>query len=68
MSEEQALIIIEQANRIAKLESCLRWCVYLGHDIGKSGGKPAPGEFEAAMEQGKKLLEGKIIDNLRYES
>ena len=41
---------------IAELEAALRWMVNLAHDVGKSGGRPEPGEFEAATEAGMVAL------------
>ena len=46
----------EGEGRIAALKDALTWMVNLAHGVGKGGGPPEPGEFEAATETGKAAL------------
>ena len=39
-------------------ERSLNWLVHLHHDCGKAGGRPEPGEREAAIESAIKALKG----------
>ncbi len=49
--------ILQGQARIVELEGALRWLVHLGHDVGKAGGRPEPGEWKHALDQGRKVLE-----------
>ena len=50
-------LVSGQRARVAKLEGALRWLVNLGHDVGKNGGPPEHGEFEAALTEARAALE-----------
>ena len=50
------LIIQGILEQNAKLEASLNWFVHLCHDVGKAGGKPEKGEWEAAIEEAEKIL------------
>ncbi len=52
-----ALIVTGILEQNAKLEASLNWLVHLCHDVGKAGGKPEPGEWEAAIEEAMAVLE-----------
>lgn len=44
--------------RVTRLEEALRWMVNLAHGVGRAGGPPESGEWEAATESGADALEG----------
>jgi hypothetical protein len=54
--QRQAGEIARLNQRIAELEAALRWLVNLAHDTGKGGGRPEPGEWEAAFKSGETAL------------
>ncbi len=43
--------------RVKEMREALEWLVHLGHGVGKAGGAPEAGEFEAAIKQGEAALE-----------
>ena len=45
-----------EAGAVAAQHDALNWLVYLAHDVGKDGGRPKPGEWEAAFEAGEQAL------------
>ena len=40
-----------------ELFEALEWLVHIAHDVGKGGGRPEAGEFEAAVKEGEEALE-----------
>ena len=41
---------------VERLREALNWLTHIFYNIGKSGGLPEPGEFEAAVDAAKKAL------------
>ena len=56
-AEDWETTVSKQEARIAELEEALRWLVYLGDGVGKAGGRPEPGEWGAALDQSRKVLD-----------
>jgi len=50
--QDTLAVLIERARKaeaeIAAKDAALRWLLNLAHDVGKSGGRPEPGEWEEA--------------------
>jgi hypothetical protein len=38
-----------------RLRAAMEWLLNLAHDVGKAGGKPEPGEWEAAWDEARAL-------------
>lgn len=48
--------VAQQRQQIADLTAALTWFVNLANDVGKAGGRPEPGEWEACTEAGRRAL------------
>ena len=52
----QAAAIARLIAAAPEMYEALEWMLYVAHDIGKAGGKPEAGEYEAAFDSGKAAL------------
>ena len=54
--------LAERDRRIERLEAALRWMVNVAHGVGKAGGEPFSGEWEDALAEGRRALDGEVDD------
>ena len=54
--ENQSVINARLIAAAPEMYEALEWMLYVAHDIGKAGGKPEAGEYEAAFDSGKAAL------------